>query len=133
METKTGIQLDIITVQGVHQLKNPDIYCDIDGTVHTLKFGKHTLELTPGEHLLTIKTGSMPLLGRDIEDQTIRFTVQENELTWINYKVDMFSKSSIKLDGIKEQKEKLPKKVKTIGIGRTIGKIAGAVNRVFKK
>ena len=127
METKTGIQLDISTVQGVHQLKNPDIYCDIDGTVHTLKFGKHNMELPAGEHALTIKIA--PFMGQAIQDQIIRFAVQENALTCIHYKVDMFSKSSIKLDGIKEQKEKLPKKVKTIGIGRTLGRIVNT----FKK
>lgn len=130
---RTGIQLNLSAVQGVLVLKNPDIHCNIDGTVYTLKFGKHTLELPSGNHVLTVKTGPDPIFGTIIEDQTISFTIQENALTCIDYQVDMFFKSSIKLEGIKEQKLEQPKEVKTIGIGRTLGKIVGSINRAFKK
>lgn len=123
----TGLQLNLSTMQGVHKFKKPDIHCDIDGIVHTLKFGKHTLELPAGNHVLTIKTGPAPIFGDIIEDQSISFNVQENALTFINYKVNVLYKSSIKFGGIIEHKEEQSKpKKEYFSIGRTLGKIVVA-------
>lgn len=127
-KTNTGLQLNLSTFQGALGLQHPDIHCDIDGIVHALKFGKHNMELPPGEHTLTIKIA--PLMGPSLQDQTIRFAVQENALTCIHYKVDMFSKSSIKLGGIKEQKQEQAKEWTGVnnaarGLGYALGRLFG--------
>lgn len=125
----TGIQLNLSTMQGVLRLKNPDIHCDIEGTVHNLKFGKHNIELLVSEHTLNIKIA--PLMGETIQDQTIRFAVQANALTCIHYKVDMFSKSSIKLEGIKEQKQEQPKE--WTGVKKAARGLGYALGSLFRK
>jgi hypothetical protein len=60
------------------------------------------------ELALTIK--SAPLQSQIIQDQTICFEVQENAIICIQNKVDMLSKSCIKLEWIKVQKQEQPKK-----------------------
>lgn len=130
----TGLQLNLSTMQGVHKFKKPDIHCDIDGIVHTLKFGKQTLELPAGNHVLTIKTGAAPITGHIIEDQSISFNVQDNALTVIMYKVNVLYKSSIKLGGIIEHKEEQSKpKKEYFSIGRTLGKMVVAGKKLKKK
>ena len=132
----TGIQLNLSTLQGLLGLKNPDIHCGIDGTAHTLKFGMHNIELPTGEHSLTIKIA--PLMDQTIQDQTIRFAVQENALTCIHYEVNMFNKSSIKLEGIKEQKqEQKPEqeqpKEEWTGVKKAAASLGYALGRLFRK
>ena len=130
----TGLQLNLSTMQSIHEFKKPDIHCDIDGIVHTLKFGKHVIELPAGDHVLTIKTGAAPITGHIIEDQSISFTVQDNALTVIMYKVNVLYKSSIKLDGIKEHKEEQPKQKKDLlPIGRALAKMVVAGKKLKKK
>jgi hypothetical protein len=125
----TGIQINLSTMQGALGLKNPDIHCDINGIANTLKFGKHYIELPVGEHTLSIKIA--PLMSQAIQDQSIRFSVRENSLTCIHYKVDMFSKSSIKLEGIKEQKQEQPKE--WTGAKKAAGGLGYALGRLISK
>ena len=130
----TGLQLHLSTMQGVHEFKKPNIHCDIDGIVHTLKFGKHRLELPAGNHVLTIKTGPAPIISRMIEDQSISFMVQDNALTVIIYKVNVLYKSSIKLGGIIEHKKEQSKpKKEYFSIGRTLAKIVVSGKKLKKK
>jgi hypothetical protein len=126
---QTGLIFNLSTMQGALGLKNPDIHCDINGIDNTLKFGKHNIELPAGEYALTVKID--PVMGKAIQDQSIRFTVQENAHTYINYKVDMFNKSSIQLDGIKEQKEEEAKEWS--GTKKAAGGLGYALGRLFRK
>ena len=127
-----GLQLNLSTLQGLLGLKNPDIHCGIDGTAHTLKFGMHNIELPTGEHSLTIKIA--PLMDQTIQDQTIRFAVQENALTCIHYEVNMFNKSSIKLEGIKEQKQEQEQpKEEWTGVKKAAASLGYALGRLFRK
>jgi len=126
---QTGLIFNLSTMQGVLLLKNPDIHCDINGVAHTLKFGEHNIELPVGDHALTVRID--PVMGQAIQDQSIRFSVRENSLTCIHYKVDMFSKSSIKLQGIKEQKQEQPKE--WTGAKKAAGGLGYALGRLFRK
>jgi hypothetical protein len=123
---QTRLIFNLSTMQGALGLKNPDIHSDINRVAHTLKFDKHNNELPACEYALTVRID--PVMGQVIQDQSIRFSVRENSLTCIHYKVDMFSKSSIKLQGIKEQKQGQPKewtgaKKAAGGLGYTLGRL----------
>ena len=126
---QTGLIFNLSTMQGALGLKNPDIHCDINGIAHTLKFGKHNIELLAGEYDPTIKID--PVMGQAIQDQSIRFTVHENAHKYINYEVNIFNKSSIKMAGIKEHKQDQPKEW-TIA-KKAAGSLGYTSGRLFRK
>jgi hypothetical protein len=130
--TITGLQLNLSTLQGVLGLNNPDIHCVIDGSIHNMKFGKYNIELPSGNHVISINID--PLFGPAIKEQTINFTVPENGLTCINYTIDIFNKSSIKIYGIIYHDEnKTNEWTKTKNAASGLGYTLGRIVKVFKK
>jgi hypothetical protein len=99
MKNKTGLQLNLSTLQGVLGLKNPDITCKINEENFVKKFGKHFIELSAGEYSLTVTCD--PLMERPIETQMAAITINDNAQTYVTYQVDMFLKSSLKQEKIK--------------------------------